>query len=161
MKLRALSLSLAFFTVLCVAACSPAAKPAEHPQPPGEILNELLLPNGVINTALTSLDAPAGFHDGVERNSCGQLTLQQGQKISAVAIDCINAARSTTAAQLVVVSPTTEGDPIVNIYRTDVGVAGVKVFIDNEFDRWGAPGWNLRLCELAASTNFLIGCAEL
>jgi hypothetical protein len=161
MKLRTLSFAGAFLTVLTVAGCSIAVTAAEQQKPPGEIPSVLALPNGAIHSALTSEHAPAGFHDGVNRASCGQFTLKQGQKVSSAAIDCINAARGTTAAQLVVVSPTTEGDPIVNIYRTDAGSEGVKVFIDNEFDRWGAPGWNVRVCELAASTNFLIGCAEL
>lgn len=119
------------------------------------------LAGGVIGSALAAVNAPAGFHDGIDRESCGQFTLKQGETIAPVAVGCINDARGKHAAQLVAVSPTTEGDPIVTIYRTDVGRSGVKVFIDNEFDRWGAPTWSQRQCEMVASTNFLIGCTEL
>ena len=119
------------------------------------------LPQDLFNAARQSERAPVGFRDDVRRKSCGQVTLDQGERIPADAVDCVDSAIGRLDAELAVVSLTIEGDPIVDFYRTSTGVPGVEVFTDGEFDRYGSKMWMRQDCPLTTSLTSLQGCLEI
>lgn len=99
------------------------------------------LPKDLFAAARSSPKAPHGFVDGVKRESCGEITLDQGESLPTDTVDCINAAIGVADAQLAVVAPTTEGDPVVTFYRTSASAGGVELFVDAEYDRFGSGSW--------------------
>lgn len=99
------------------------------------------VPKDLFAAARSSTEAPDGFIDRVHRESCGEITLDQGASLPPDAVDCINAAIGAADAQLAVVAPTTEGDPIVTFYRTSASTPGVELFVDAEYDRFGSGAW--------------------
>lgn len=119
------------------------------------------LPPDLFEAARQSERAPAGFHDDLQRKSCGQLTLDQGGQIPADAIDCMNSAIGTLDAELAVVSFSVEGDPIVDFYRTSTDTPGIEVFTDGEYDRYGSKEWTYRDCQKTTTFTSLQGCPEL
>lgn len=127
--MRVAAVGLVAIVMLAVSACS-----SSYPQPQN-------VPDDLFAAARGSQDAPDNFRDGAKRESCGEITLDQAQALPAAAVDCINAAIGATDAELAVVAPTSEGDPIVTFYRTSSRAAGVKLFIDAEYDRFGSGSW--------------------
>jgi hypothetical protein len=99
---------------------------------------------GVIASSKASGDAPAVFRDRAAFRSCGEVVLAQGGRISPAGVRCL-AATPTEGRELVVESPTTEGDPVVRYYRTGPGIQGVEIFEDATRDRFGG-GWHHSLC---------------
>lgn len=118
------------------------------------------LPQDLFKAARQSERAPAGFHDDVRRKSCGQVTLGQGEQVPTDAVDCMDSAIGRLDAELAVVSLTTEGDPIVDFYRTSTGTPGVEVFTDGEFDSYGSKEWVHQDCPKTTTHTSLQGCLE-
>lgn len=118
------------------------------------------LPQDLFKAARQSERAPAGFRDDVRRKSCGQVTLGQGEQVPTDAVDCMDSAIGRLDAELAVVSLTTEGDPIVDFYRTSTGTPGVEVFTDGEFDRYGSKEWVHQDCPKTTTLTSLQGCLE-
>ena len=98
----------------------------------------------VIASSKASADAPAAFRDRATFRSCGEVVLEQGGQIPPARIRCL-AATPSQGRELVVESPTTEGDPIVRYYRTGPDLNGVDIFVDATRDRFGG-GWQHSLC---------------
>lgn len=115
------------------------------------------LPDDLFEASRSSDTAPAGFHDGVKRMSCGDVTLSQGESLSGDAVDCFNAAIGKANAELAVVAPTTEGDPIVTFYRTAPGMTGFEMYVNGTFDRYGQGKWDHLTCPGADIPH---GCVE-
>lgn len=91
-------------------------------------------------------DPAKGQFDGREPlESCGQVTLGQGERLPADAWDCLEAG-VTTGAELVVALPTTEGDTIRYYFRVGPDLDGVEIFIDSTEDQWGTGKWDRRQC---------------
>jgi hypothetical protein len=101
--------------------------------------------------------APAEFTKRERLPSCGRVVLQPAQLTPASAISCIDEASS---AELVVMRPTTEGDPIVEYYRKVPGVAGLELFIDATRDSYGVRQWTFAACPEALSVVDLGTCSE-
>lgn len=106
-------------------------------------------------------NAPRGFLDRSSLFSCGEFVLGQGAVEPREGWDCL-AARLETGAELVVVSPTIEGDPVITYYRVGPDIAGIEVFEDSSFDKFGSGRWALRRCSLEpAGTEVVVGsCTE-
>ena len=119
------------------------------------------LPNDLFKAARQSEKAPKGFHDGLHRKSCGEVTLDQGARIPAEAVACLDSAIGTMDAELAVVSLTTEGDPMVAFYRTAVNTPGVEKFTDGEFDRFGPKTWTHETCPETTTLSSPQGCSEI
>jgi hypothetical protein len=119
------------------------------------------LPDDLFKAARQSENAPKGFHDDLSRKSCGEVTLDQSEQIPADAVACIDAAIGSLNAELVVVSLTTEGDPIVAFYRTAAGAPGVEKITDGEFDRYGPKTWTHEDCPDTTTLTSLQGCSEI
>ena len=98
----------------------------------------------IIASSMASPDAPASFRDRPVFRSCGRIELPQGGTVPATSIACLSAT-PTEGRELVVVSPTTEGDPIVRYFRTGPDVDGVEIFEDATADRFGG-GWHHSFC---------------
>ena len=77
--------------------------------------------------------------------SCGTWVLDQGVDSSPVPWACLTNG-AAGGAQLVLVRPTTEGDPIVTYYRSGPGIDGVRVFTDRSSDSFGSQGWLVQTC---------------
>ena len=105
----------------------------------------------------TNGDAPAAFTERPVLPSCGSVELDQGEPIPQEAIDCL-AGAGAGGAELIVTSPTVEGDPIVSYYRALPG-GGIEVFSDMTQDAFGG-GWGYELCEDATTVADGGGCAE-
>ena len=119
------------------------------------------LPSDLFAAARQSDKAPDGFSNALPRTSCGDVTLKQGEEIPTAAVACMDAALGTLEAELVVVSLTTEGDPLVAFYRTGADTPGVEIFTDGEFDRYGPKTWTHENCPQTSTVASLQGCSEL
>ena len=108
-------------------------------------------PEDPIASSRNSATAPTAFRERDELESCGEVVLKQGESVPADAAACVDAAFAS-GAELVVLGPTTEGDPIVTYYRVGPAIEGMEIFIDSTLDQWGF-GWSHQLC--AAATSFL------
>ena len=145
---RRFALTIILIGTLAVSGC--AAVPGDQ-----------TLPSDLFAAARQSEKAPDGFSNALPRKSCGDVTLNQGEKIPTTAVDCIDAAIGSLEAELVVVSLTTEGDPVVAFYRTAVGTLGVEIFTDGEFDRFGPKTWTHENCPQTTTLTSLQGCSEM
>lgn len=96
------------------------------------------------SVAAASPDAPAAFRDRTPFTSCGTVQLQQGDPIPATRIACL-VGGTTAGRELVVTSPTTDGDPIVRYFRVGPGISGVQLFTDATADPNGG-GWSRTTC---------------
>ncbi|SFS18806.1 hypothetical protein SAMN04487783_2742 [Agrococcus baldri] len=100
---------------------------------------------GAITAARALDDAP----DAVgARATCGELVLDQGEELPAIAIACIDAALEAQEAALLAWStPTTEGDPIVYFAIVETGGSSIALHSTTGFDRFGSPGWHVDRCD--------------
>lgn len=89
------------------------------------------------------------------------MTLDQCEQIPLDTVDCIDTAIGSLDAELAIVSPTIEGDPIVAFYRTSMGTPGVEVFTDAEFDRYGPRAWRHQNCSTKITLTSLKGCPDI
>jgi len=117
------------------------------------------LPGDLFTASRQSDAAPAGFHDDVERTSCGDVRLGQGELLPSDAASCMNAAIGATNAELAVITPTTEGDPIVTFYRTSADSPGFELYVNGSYDRYGAGEWAHLTCP-STDISVLNGCVE-
>ncbi|WP_375405517.1 hypothetical protein [uncultured Amnibacterium sp.] len=100
--------------------------------------------SAVIANSMASAGAPASFRNRPTFRSCGEVVLAQGVRIPQARIRCL-AAAPAEGRELVIASPTTEGDPIVRYYRTGPDLDGVEIVEDATRDRFGG-GWHRSLC---------------
>jgi hypothetical protein len=106
----------------------------------------------IIASSMTSSQAPASFTGRPTFRSCGQIELPQGGSVPAASIACL-AATPAEGRELIVVSPTPQGDPIVRYFRTGPDIAGVEIFEDATADRFGG-GWHRSICRSGRIDQF-------
>jgi hypothetical protein len=99
----------------------------------------------IIASSMTAADAPAAFKDRPTFRSCGRVDLRPGASLPAERIACLSSTPGE-GRELIVVSRTTEGDPIVRYFRTGPDLAGVEIFEDATADRFGGGGWRHSFC---------------
>lgn len=91
---------------------------------------------------------PPQFRDRPALASCGRVELGQGERVRDVGPDelaCLRRAfEDGTGAELVVVSPTTEGDPVTD-YRRVLADGTTEVWTDMTEDQFGG-GWDHGSC---------------
>ncbi|WP_172512013.1 hypothetical protein [Glutamicibacter mishrai] len=104
--------------------------------------------------------APSSFHDDVQRESCGEIDLSQGEQIPQEALACMDAAIGERNVELAVSSPTTEGDPIITFYRTSADASGVEMFSNGEYDKFGAGDWIQATCPATMALAAREGCQD-
>lgn len=95
--------------------------------------------------------------------SCGTVDLGQGEAVPETAWDCLDQA-TDAGAELVVSTPTTEGDPIVTYYRVGPGIDGLEVYVDNRADRFAGVddrGVTRQLCPATTTAQDPAGCREV
>lgn len=115
-------------------------------------------PDGLIQVSQASPDAPNDFRDRERLYPCPVVILEQGLPTSGEAFDCLNE-RFESGAELVVVMPTTEGEPTVTYYRVGPGIDGVDIYADMTRDSYGG-GWHVQHCPTTTDVNELSGCVE-
>jgi hypothetical protein len=98
-------------------------------------------PDDPIGASRTAPDAPPAFQDREPLPSCGEVELDQGEAIPQRAIDCMVDAMAT-GAELAVLQPTIEGDPLVSYYRVGPGINGIEIFTDGTLDTFGGGWWH-------------------
>ena len=108
--------------------------------------------------AAQATDGPAEFQQRDPLPSCGSVELEQGERLSDESIDCLDGA-GAGGAELIVVAPTTEGDPITSYYRALPG-GGMEIFYDLTEDRFGAANWTLVTCPDAVAYYDMGDCTE-
>ena len=91
--------------------------------------------------------APELFLTRTPLFSCGEFVLGQGATVPQNAWDCL-AAGVDGGAELVIVKPTTEGDPIISYFRVGPDIDGVDVFTDSSLDKFGVEGWRQESCSI-------------
>jgi hypothetical protein len=116
-------------------------------------------PEDPITSSRNSPAAPATFRERAELASCGEVVLDQGESTPDDAAACLDAGFAS-GAELVVVGPTTEGDPVVSYYRVGPAIQGMEIFIDSTLDQWGF-GWSHQMCAEATSFIDVGECAEV
>ena len=120
----------------------------------------LLLLGGCSSAAPAPSSAPTGQTDGVERQTCGTVTLEHGQTVPDDAIACLRAAVGTTAAELVVTRLTTEGDPVTSYFRTSADRERITVYVDATQDSFGSRKWMTLQCPADVDPMTMTGCTE-
>ena len=105
-------------------------------------------------------EAPQEFTSRAVLPSCGEFSLDQGEKPPRSARSCLaSAVGGQRAAELILTSLTIEGQPIVTYYRTDRD-GRIEVFIDSTRDQYGS-GWVRLKCRGLAETRLEpVGCGQ-
>ena len=99
----------------------------------------------IIDESRTSSSAPAEFRDRDPLPQCDDVSLEQGTQIPDASVACVEQA-GPEGAELGVVQPTTEGDPIVTFYRVGPGIRGIEIWDDASRDPFGG-GWHRAECD--------------
>jgi hypothetical protein len=99
---------------------------------------------GIIDESRTSADAPAEFRERDLLPPCADVVLDQGTQIPDASVACVEKA-GPEGAELAVVQPTIEGDPIVTFYRVGPGIDGMEIWDDATRDTFGG-GWHRAVC---------------
>jgi hypothetical protein len=107
----------------------------------------------IIARSMASPDAPAAFTGRPTYRSCGRIDRQQGAALPAQRIACLSSTPGE-GRELIVVSRTTEGDPIVRYFRTGPALAGVEIFEDATADRFGDHAWHHSFCRSGQIDQF-------
>jgi hypothetical protein len=111
---------------------------------------------GALVTVLVALTT-AGCTAPWPPPSCGEYTLERGESIPKEAVDCMSRADEDDALRITV--PTTEGDPIVTVYRRGA-YGGFVMDVDSSQDRHGGYT-RIFECVDAVSVVDLGECEEL
>jgi hypothetical protein len=98
----------------------------------------------IIDESRASAAAPSEFRDRTPLPACEDVSLEQGTQIPDASVACIEQA-GPEGAELGIVQPTTEGDPIVTFYRVGPGIPGIEIWDDATRDAFGG-GWHLTRC---------------
>ena len=100
----------------------------------------------IIDESRADPDAPAEFRDRDTLPACPDVVLDQGTQIPDESVACIEKAGSE-GAELAVVQPTTEGDPLVTFYRVGPEIDGIEIWDDATRDTFGDRKWHRAECE--------------
>ena len=105
---------------------------------------------------------PQSFASRPALPSCGELQIAQGERVPDDAWECLDQAVAGGGAELVVTSPTTEGDPTTTYYRVGPGIDHLELFIDVSQDayRGDGPAWSHQVCPDTLTAAAPLGCAE-
>jgi heat shock protein HslJ len=98
-------------------------------------------------------DAPAEVADQSGRTSCGEELLDQGEELSAEALDCFAAGLRTAGVELAFTVPTVEGDPIVYFVLGGADSDRISIWESTHWDHFGADSWGHRTCAGSAATS--------
>lgn len=101
---------------------------------------------------------PAWFADRQTLPSCEAVVLDQGDVAPDTSSGCLFGGSTDSGAELLVRSPTTEGDPVYTYYRRLPGAAGLDVMSDATRDQNGSEGWRWVTCPEATSITELNSC---
>jgi hypothetical protein len=99
----------------------------------------------IIDESRASQDAPEEFRTRPQLPACTDVVLDQGAQIPDASVACIETA-GPEGAELAVVQPTTEGDPIVTFYRVGPGIDGIEIWDDATRDTFGDKKWHRAEC---------------
>ena len=100
----------------------------------------------IIDESRSSADAPEEFRTRTPLPACDDVVLDQGTQIPDASVACIEEAGSD-GAELAVVQPTVEGDPLVTFYRVGPGIDGMEIWDDATRDTFGDKRWHRAECE--------------
>ncbi|MFA4084979.1 hypothetical protein [Mycobacteroides salmoniphilum] len=91
---------------------------------------------------------PSAFIDRTPLPSCGSYTFGfRDRAAPAPQRDCMNNGRASgLGAELKIVQPTTEGDPVTTYYRVFSPQQRVEVFVDYSGDQFSNFGWSHFFC---------------
>ena len=102
---------------------------------------------------------PGGFEERAQLPSCGTVTVVHTAP-AGPEVDCFaDAVREGRPAEVVVRMTTTEGDPVVECYRTDPEDPGIEIWRDATQDAFGSGEWEHARCE-GAGVDQLRSCEE-
>jgi hypothetical protein len=113
-------------------------------------------PDDPIGSSRQSEGAPAEFKNREPLTTCGDVELSQGEGVPDSAFACLNDAFGS-GAELAVVQPTVEGDPVVTFYRVGPNIRGMDVFTDFTLDSFGS-GWSVQHCVVTVDVREPAGC---
>ena len=96
---------------------------------------------------------PSWFTDRQPLPACDDVVLSPGETVPDDAVECLFTGGTDSGAELLVRSPTTEGDPIYTYYRRLPGQAGLDLMSDATRDQYGEGGWTWVTCPDATSPD--------
>lgn len=161
--IRIVGSALAVLVALSLSSCATSSASSSEPsRESAQMHSTPPLPYGwhddLLEVSQSSPEAPAEFRARAPLSLCPVIVLEQGKGMPEEAFDCLNNGFDS-GAEMVVVQPTTEGDPVVTYYRVGPGVEGVDIFADMTADRYGG-GWQVLHCTTTIDVNELSGCVE-
>lgn len=160
---RVIISALAVVAALTLSACATASAPSSEPSSaPAVTRSTPPLPYGwpddLLEVSQSSPEAPAEFRDRTPLSLCPVVVLEQGKAMPDDTFDCLNNGFDS-GAELVLIQPTTEGDPVVTYYRVGPDIDGVDMYTDMTVDKFGS-GWHIQHCTTTTNVNELSGCVE-
>ena len=99
------------------------------------------------------------FEGRAPLESCGELSLAEGETVPADAWDCLEAGVET-GAEFVVAVPA-DGAVTRYYFRTSPEIAGVEMFIDATEEKWGTGKWDTRTCTGEDFDTIVAGCLAI
>ena len=159
---RGTLMGLAVVAALTLSACATLSAPSSEPSSePAPTHSTPPLPYGwpgdLLEVSQSSPEAPAEFRERASLSLCPVVVLEQGKPMPGDMFDCLNNGFDS-GAEMVMIQPTTEGDPVVTYYRVGPGIDGVDIYTDMTADRFGS-GWHIQHCT-TTNVNELSGCVE-
>ncbi|PPK92208.1 hypothetical protein CLV92_11670 [Kineococcus xinjiangensis] len=137
-------------------------KPSPRPSPVGWLLVTFVLIGAgllLLVPPFVQAMAPEDFRSRQDLPQCPAVTVPQGATTSESSWDCLlDADAHRRGAEVEVVTPTAEGDPITSYYRRLPGRPGLEVFISSSQDTFGSGGWEHVWCPEATSPDDLGAC---
>lgn len=137
----------AVLAILSACTATPAASPpALAPPPSPEASGPTARLRTVITASRADVAAPRDVRPTPGRFSCGEVVLLPAGTLPHAERACLESHIGRSAAELVVIQRTTEGDPVISYYLTSPALHGYDLTTDQTRDRFGDQRWLQERC---------------
>lgn len=130
---------------LVLTACAKESEDAKTTAKPSESTEWSTRSSAMVAKPQADKDAPSSFKNRAVLADCGVLILHRGDRLSEPAVSCIENAPGD-GAELVVASPTFEGELTISYFRGGGTMPGLEVFSSSP-DGPNGGSWSHSSCE--------------
>ncbi|GLB67116.1 hypothetical protein AHIS1636_15550 [Arthrobacter mangrovi] len=112
----------------------------------------------VIDESRADSSAPDAFRNRTALPPCPDVVLDQGKKLGAEALECLERGYTENGAELAVARPTVEGDMVVRYARVTTHAPALQLFHDSTRDKFGSGEWTEASCPLPQGQDSIAAC---